>query len=285
MGCDASGIDSNTEDPIRLKVEVWSCENTNTLRKIISIKHLHQSSFWQVQSELSWRPDWPKIPLLCCPQGNHSVSCKSYGNLVNEQIQIKIHREASRQHMHWLAGTACCSLSTIFFKKMPSVFSSLQIFECLFSVCRICSSLVPLSFPDLSLSYFLFNLLCALFLPLHCFLPRLPTPSPISLPLLQFSPSLSLDSFTITLSFPLPRPSCMIDAAIYFPCDPRGIWKVYVHVSMNSVCTCGWVTAEEDWWFLTSSPHLHLILAPSLIALYCHTDRTESRFINSIQLR
>lgn len=186
--------------------------------------------------------------------------------------------------MHWLAAPACSLSLHFFFLKMPSVFliftvfSSPDLWAFVFCVQNMFQPWRLL----LNTSYFLFNLLCSLFLP------RLPSPSPTSWSLPQFVfRSLSRSLWTpspITLSFSLSWLFCMIDATIYFPWNPWGIWKreAYVHVLVCVcvwivMCTCGWVTAEEDWWLLTTSPHLHLILALSLIALYCHAYRHTAR--------
>lgn len=155
-------------------------------------------------------------------------------------------------------------------------------FECL------CTKCVPALFPSplqTSFSYFLFNLLCSLFVLLPFVAPHLPSPSPISLPVLQFSLSFSLDSFTITFSFSL---SCMIDATIYFPWDPRGIWKG------SWMCKRAWIVCNLRLSYSRGGlmvPNIHPTSASdtgsfsnSSSLLYRQTDGTESSFTNSIQL-
>lgn len=180
--------------------------------------------------------------LIRCLQGNHPVSCKSYANLVNEQIQIKIHKAASRQHMHWLAASACSSLSNIFFFSKSAiclsdiysflVSSDLQVL----SVYRICSRLLHRPLSDL---LFRFNLLCSLFLALPSLHPALSISAPVHL-------SLSLDSFTITF--------CL--RALL--CDWCGhLYSVESTKKMErKVCVCMFVWIVEGWWPLTSGPHL-----------------------------
>lgn len=134
--------------------------------------------------------------LIRCLQGNHPVSCKSYANLVNEQIQIKIHKAASRQHMHWLAASACSSLSNIFFffEKCHLSFWYLQFSRLLRSPSVVCvQNMFPSLHRPLSDLLFRFNLLCSLFLALPSLHPALSVSAPVHLSL-----SLSLDSFTIT---------------------------------------------------------------------------------------
>ena len=183
--------------------------------------------------------------LIRCLQGNHPVSCKSYANLVNEQIQIKIHKAASRQHMHWLAASACSSLSNIFFFFSKSAICLSDIYSFLvssdlwvLSVYRICSRLLHRPLSDL---LFRFNLLCSLFLDLPSLHPALSVPAPAHL-------SLSLSLWT-----PSPSPfvsglSSVIDAAIYILWDARRKWK--------ERCVCMFVWIVEGWWSLTSGPHL-----------------------------
>lgn len=166
--------------------------------------------------------------LIRCLQGNHPVSCKSYANLVNEQIQIKIHKAASRQHMHWLAASACSSLSNIFFFSksaicLSDIYSFLVSSDLLvLSVYRICSRLLHRPLSDL---LFRFNLLCCLFLALPSLHPALSISAPVHL-------SLSRSLWT-----PSPSPfvsglSSVIDAAIYIPWNPRRKWRE------RCVCAC-----------------------------------------------
>lgn len=114
-------------------------------------------------------------------------------------------------------------------------FSSLQIFECFFSLYKLCSSLVPLRPISVSLS-------------LKCFM------------LFPYT-SLSLRQLAF-LSLWTPSPSrCLFRSRrspvwLMPPFIFRRIREEYETRGeyTNSVCTCGWVTAEEeDWWSLTSS--------------------------------
>lgn len=121
-----------------------------------------------------------KSPPNCThwPQKKSSSACKEATQILISNIvtwlmskyKIKIHKTASRRHMHWL------SPETFFFNKMPSVFlivtvfSSLQINECLFP------ALVP---SEPSLSYFHFNPYALSLLPLcHFVFLSFWTPSP-----------------------------------------------------------------------------------------------------------
>lgn len=176
--------------------------------------------------------------LIRCLQGNHPVSCKSYANLVNEQIQIKIHKAASRQHMHWLAASACSSLSNIFFFSksaicLSDIYSFLVSSDLLvLSVYRICSRLLHRPLSDL---LFRFNLLCSLFLALPSLHPALSVSAPVHL-------SLSLDSFTIT--FCLRALLCDWCGHLYSVGSTKKMErKVCVHVCVDS----GGLMAPNVW--------------------------------------
>lgn len=189
---------------IRIKADVWSDANADALIGEISTKHL-------VRSEPSSSPDWPKTPHPCCPRGNHSVPPKSYGNLVNEQVQIKIHKAASRQHMNWIAAWACCSLSLYsFFLKDAICLSDIYCFLIsadlwvfVFCVQNVLQPR-PLSFPfqcplclTSSLIFYAFCLSFHLAFFLASLFHLLSLPASVRL-------FLSLDSFAITVLFALP---------------------------------------------------------------------------------
>lgn len=111
------------------------------------------------------------------------------------------------------------SISKQLFFKMPSVFliftvfSSVQSFECLFSV--------PLSSADISLCWFLFYICCA-----QCF-------SCFVSHLLYISPP--IESLTVPLAFSFFHLSCMINAAIRFP---MGSIRNTKGESIERVCVC-----------------------------------------------
>lgn len=166
--------------------------------------------------------------------------------------KIKIHKAASRRHMHWL------SPETFFLNKMPSVFliltvfSSLQINECLFP------ALVP---SEPSLSYFHFN--------------------PYALSLLSLSLRLPLSGLLHHHFVFLVPLGLLYDWYLYFA------WGIHeehetggASAYMNGVCSCGWVTAEEDDTFASDTGSLS---SRSLLS-YSPTHSTESPFLDSIQL-
>lgn len=131
------------------------------------------------------------------------------------------------------------SISQLFsFLKMPSVFWIFMVFadQYLFSVDWMRFSLLPLSFTDPPPSYLLFNRSCS-----FVSLPQVSSsPSSISLP------GLAHHHFVFS---PL---SWMIDATIYFPWEPRGIWAV-------ALCVCVWIVcctnySREELTFLNIQP-------------------------------